>query len=160
MHLPTQLATHLRHVYFGGNWTGVNWQDALEGVTYVEASTRIGDLNTILVLVTHVGYYTRETLPVYEGSPLSCKDDLSFTPPDIQTEKEWSTFVKTFFADAERLIAKIEQVAAETIWQPFSDEKYGTYYRNIQGLIEHAHYHLGQVVVLRRLLRNGLATSS
>ena len=31
-------------------------------------------------------------------------------------------------------------------------EKYGTYYRNFHGLIEHAHYHLGQIVLIKKLV--------
>ncbi|MGN6163930.1 MAG: hypothetical protein ACTHOF_05245 [Flavisolibacter sp.] len=34
----------------------------------------------------------------------------------------------------------------------FVDEKYGTYYRNLQGIIEHTHYHLGQIVLIKKLL--------
>ena len=34
----------------------------------------------------------------------------------------------------------------------FVDEKYGTYLRNIDGMIEHAYYHLGQVVLIKKLL--------
>jgi hypothetical protein len=29
-------------------------------------------------------------------------------------------------------------------------EKYGNYYRNIHGIIEHIHYHLGQIVLIEK----------
>ncbi len=35
----------------------------------------------------------------------------------------------------------------------FYDEKYGSYYRNLQGTIEHSHYHLGQLVLVKKILR-------
>jgi hypothetical protein len=35
----------------------------------------------------------------------------------------------------------------------FSEEKYGNWYRNLHGIIEHAHYHLGQIVLLKKLIR-------
>jgi hypothetical protein len=41
-----------------------------------------------------------------------------------------------------------ESKLAET----FSDEKYGNYYRNIHGIIEHTHYHLGQIVLIKKIL--------
>jgi hypothetical protein len=34
----------------------------------------------------------------------------------------------------------------------FVDEKYGTYQRNIGGMIEHSYYHLGQIVLLKKIL--------
>ncbi|HAI83731.1 MAG TPA: DUF1572 domain-containing protein, partial [Chitinophagaceae bacterium] len=30
----------------------------------------------------------------------------------------------------------------------------GTYYRNILGLIEHTHYHLGQIALIKKIIRN------
>jgi hypothetical protein len=36
--------------------------------------------------------------------------------------------------------------------QPFVDEKYGTYLRNIEGVIEHSYYHLGQVSLLKKMV--------
>jgi hypothetical protein len=36
--------------------------------------------------------------------------------------------------------------------QPFVDEKYGSYQRNIEGVIEHSYYHLGQVSIIRTMI--------
>jgi len=37
---------------------------------------------------------------------------------------------------------------------PFADGKYGTYQRNIDVMIEHTYYHLGQVILIKKLLEN------
>ena len=34
----------------------------------------------------------------------------------------------------------------------FVKPEYGNYYRNLHGLIEHTHYHLGQVALIKKLL--------
>ena len=36
--------------------------------------------------------------------------------------------------------------------EPFVDEKYGTYLRNIEAVIEHSYYHLGQISLIRKLI--------
>lgn len=36
--------------------------------------------------------------------------------------------------------------------EPFVDEKYGSYLRNIEGVIEHSYYHLGQVVLVKKMV--------
>jgi hypothetical protein len=36
--------------------------------------------------------------------------------------------------------------------QPFVDEKYGSYLRNIEGVIEHSYYHLGQISLIRKMI--------
>jgi len=46
----------------------------------------------------------------------------------------------------------IEQLPEAKLGEIFSEEKYGTYYRNIHGIIEHTHYHLGQIVLIKKIL--------
>jgi hypothetical protein len=36
--------------------------------------------------------------------------------------------------------------------EPFVDEKYGTLLRNIEGVIEHSYYHLGQIALIRKMI--------
>jgi hypothetical protein len=52
-----QLAKHFRGVYLGGNWTASNLKDQLVDVSLEEAKTKIHNLNTILALTFHIGYY-------------------------------------------------------------------------------------------------------
>lgn len=46
----------------------------------------------------------------------------------------------------------VEKMDESMLEQPFTDEKYGTYERNIEGVIEHCYYHLGQVSLLRKII--------
>lgn len=46
----------------------------------------------------------------------------------------------------------IEQLPDSRLEEIFSQEKYGTFHRNLFGIIEHAHYHLGQIVVIKKML--------
>jgi len=54
--------------------------------------------------------------------------------------------------EAESFAALIEQLPDSKLRAQFTDEKYGTYYRNLQGIIEHTHYHLGQIVIIKKIL--------
>jgi len=56
------------------------------------------------------------------------------------------------WADAESFAGLIEELSEERLWEPFSEEKYGIYYRNIHGIIEHSHYHLGQIVLIKKIV--------
>jgi hypothetical protein len=42
----------------------------------------------------------------------------------------------------------------EKLNQVFVDEKYGTYQRNIDAMIEHAYYHLGQIVLIKKMIND------
>ena len=40
----------------------------------------------------------------------------------------------------------------EKLNEHFVDEKYGNYQRNIDAMIEHSYYHLGQIVMIKKML--------
>jgi hypothetical protein len=89
---------------------------------------------------------------VLEGGPLDAHDKYSFDHPPIESQQDWEKLLNRTWADAEKLAHLIEQMPETKLLEVFSDKKYGTYYRNIHGVIEHMHYHLGQIVLIKKLL--------
>lgn len=152
MPLKQQIAKHLRAVHFGGNWTSSNLKENLAEVTWQLATTQVYSLNTIATLVYHMNYYVSAALKVLQGAPLEAKDKLSFNHPPIRSEEEWKKLLDKTWNDAENLANLIEQMPEPKLWEYFSNEKYGNYYGNIHGIIEHTHYHLGQIVILKKIL--------
>lgn len=152
MNLSQQLAKHFREVFFGGSWTDVNLKQTLEGISWQQVTTKVYSLNTIAALVYHINYYVAAVLPVLQGGSLNASDKYSFDLPPIQSEKDWEVLLNKFWRDAENFAKHVEQFPEEKLWDDFSEGKYGNYLRNIQGLIEHTHYHLGQIVLIKKML--------
>ncbi|TVP54193.1 MAG: DUF1572 domain-containing protein, partial [Mongoliibacter sp.] len=61
--------------------------------------------------------------------------------------------VTEFVNNAEKFIHYVEKMDDDFLSQSFVKEEYGSYLRNIEGQIEHSYYHLGQVVLLKKLLK-------
>jgi uncharacterized damage-inducible protein DinB len=152
MNLTGQVAKHLRAVYFGGNWTSVNLKENLENLTWQQANTSVYSFNSIATLVYHMNYYVEAILKVLQGGTLDAKDKYSFEHPPIQAQEDWEKLQNKTWSDAEKFASMIEQLPENTLWKAFSDEKYGNYYENIHGIIEHIHYHLGQIVLIKKIL--------
>jgi len=152
MNLPAEIAKHLKQVYFGGNWTCVNLKDTLSGVTREEATTKVHSFNTIATLVYHINYYVDTVTRVLQGDALNGKDEESFKTPPITSDAEWQEILNKTWDNANILADLIMQLPMNKLSETFTDEKYGTYYRNLQGMIEHTHYHLGQIVLIKKLL--------
>ena len=142
MNLPQQIATHFRQIHFGGNWTAVNLKGTLDDMDWQRATKKIYSLNTIAALVYHVNYYVTEVLKVLNGEPLRAHDNFSFDHPPIESQEDWNMLLNKTWNDAENFAASIEELPEGRLWEIFTDEKYGNYYRNIHGIIEHTHYHL------------------
>jgi len=154
MNESAQIAEHFRDVHFGGNWTSVNLRDTLKDVTWQEATTQREGFNTIAVITFHINYFAEAVLKVLEGGPLDAHDKFSFAHPPITNQAEWQVLLDKVWSDAEQFAVLVEQLPVEQLHKDMADPKYGTWYRNLHGIIEHTHYHLGQIVVLKKLGRN------
>ncbi len=152
MHFSKQAAKHLREVFFGGNWTSVNVRDTLQAVTWEHSIRTVYSLNSISKLTYHIGYYVTAILKVMKGGPLDAHDKFSFDLPPLQDEEDWQKLVHKTLTEAEELIQLIERLPEDKLADFFVEEKYGTYYRNFHGLVEHTHYHLGQISLLKKIL--------
>ncbi|SHL41589.1 hypothetical protein SAMN05444266_103263 [Chitinophaga jiangningensis] len=159
MSITHQLAKHNREVYFGGNWTTVNFRDTLADVTWEQATTKIYDLNTIAALVYHMTYYMEPIRKVLQGGALVASDKQSWETPVIASEAEWKALLEKVLQEAEQLHAAITQLEDGVLESHFTDEKYGNYFRNLVGLSEHTHYHLGQIVIIKKVIQAQQATA-
>jgi len=152
MTLTKQIAKHFREVHFGGNWTWVNLKDTLDGITWQQATTKVHTFNTIAVLLFHTNYYVNAVLQVLQGKPLDSHDKYSFDHPPITSQADWDNMVNKALTEAEQFATLVEQLPEEKLWENIAEEKHGNYYRNIHGIIEHTHYHLGQMVLIKKIL--------
>ena len=154
MQTAAALASHFRQLYSGGNWTLVNLKDTLKDVSWEQAITKVQDFNTIAVLVYHIGYYVSVQLKVLKGGNLEGTDKDSFNCPPIQSAKDWESLLNKTWQEGEEYAAMVEEIPDQQLDQFFVIEKYGSWHRNLMELIEHAHYHLGQIVMLKKLVQS------
>lgn len=146
------IGRQIRSAFFGSNWCGVSLRQALEGLTVEQANQPQPNSHTIAELVFHIGYYYQGVGEVLKGGPLEIRDKFSFDMPVISTESEWQALLERTWKTAEDFIQRVENLSDEQITGTFVDEKYGDYYRNLTGMVEHLYYHLGQIVLLKKAL--------
>lgn len=153
MTLVEQIAKNFRDVHFGGNWTASNLKDQVADVTWEEANTKVYSFNTIGLLVFHINYYVEAMLKVLQGSPLHANDKFSFDMPAINNAEDWENLVSKALTQAQNAADLIAALPESTLFEPFVSERYGNYYRNILGTIEHSHYHLGQIALIKKIVK-------
>ncbi|MBK8967017.1 MAG: DUF1572 domain-containing protein [Saprospiraceae bacterium] len=154
MENSTQLANRFREVLLNGKWiANTNFKDQLTTVTWEEATRKIGSLNSIAALAYHINYYIGGIVQVFEGGSLDIRDKYSFDLPPIHSKADWETLLQTMWDNAEKFAGYVEIMPDEKLEAVFVDEKYGNYRRNIEGVIEHSYYHLGQISLLKKLIR-------
>lgn len=148
-----QLASRFREVILNGTWVAnTNFKQQLDGLSLTTATTSYHGLNSMAVLAQHIHYYIKGITQVFEGGNLEIKDKYSFDFAPLHSTSEWENFLTVFWNDAAAFADWVEQMTPEKLNAVFAEEKYGTYQRNIEGMIEHSYYHLGQIVLLKKLL--------
>ncbi len=155
MNLASQIANQFREVQLNGTWISTNFKAQLSDVDWKMATAKIGSLNTIAALTFHINYYVAGVLKVFEGGSLDIRDKYSFDVPPIESEADWEKLKNKFYSDAEKFGNFVEQMPDKKLQEAFVDEKYGNYFRNIIGMNEHSYYHLGQIVLIKKMLREG-----
>src|SRR5690606_21444666 len=110
----------------------------IENITWKQATQKIGTLNTIVALTFHINYYLAGILNVFKGGDLLIQDQYSFDMQPIESESDWKKLMDEFLVNSEAFIKEVANMPDHKLDEIFVDEKYGTYLRNIEGVIEHS----------------------
>lgn len=157
MNTVLRLAKRFREVLLDGLWiANTNFKDQLKDVTWEQATAKVGSLNTIAMLTFHIDYYIAGLIRVFEGGDLEIRDQYSFDLPPIESQEQWEELLNKLWNDSEKFASLLEQMPDSKMDEVFVDGKYGTYLRNIDGMIEHCYYHLGQITLIKKLLSSDL----
>lgn len=155
MKLNEYLTNRLKEVFTEGKWVvGTNFKEQIIDLDWNHAIKKIDDFNTIADLTFHIHYYIAGVAKVLEGGTLDIKDKFSFDSPPINSENDWKNLVNKFCSDSERFINLVENMTNEKLLSDFVNKKYGTYYRNIDVMIEHCYYHLGQIILIKKRINS------
>lgn len=153
MESNSKTANRFREVILNGTWiANTNFKDQLVDSSYELANKKVGNLNTIGILTRHINYYIDGINNVFAGGALEIRDKYSFDFPQIESQTEWNAILNKLWSNAEKFANFVEKLPENKLNEYFVEEKYGTYQRNIDAMIEHSYYHLGQIVLLKKMI--------
>ncbi|PRY89898.1 DUF1572 domain-containing protein [Mongoliibacter ruber] len=148
-----ELANRLNEVLLNGAWiANTNFKMEIESLTWLQATKKMGNLNSIAALTFHVNYYLGGIVNVFKGGALDIRDKYSFELPPIESASDWNKLIKDFLVNSEKFVEEVAKLPDSKLDEAFVDEKYGSYLRNIEGVIEHCYYHLGQIVLIKKMI--------
>lgn len=153
MNVPAHIAQHLLAVHFGGNWTEVDLAAVLGDVTVAEATQRTdASPNTIAALVHHLTCWNRIMISRIHGVEPPAPPHNGYDVPPLPTGADWQRIQDDLGASARELAGAMDAFDAVKLEAPLVPGGSGAF-RNMMGQVEHVHYHLGQIMLLKKLLR-------
>lgn len=140
-------------VYLDGYWiANTNYKAQIEMINWQQAQQKVTPLNSIAALTFHVNYYLEGLIMAFETGQLDIKDQFSFDMPTLNTASDWDDLRMRLINNAATFANAVENLKDDKLATDFIDEKYGSYLRNIEGVLEHSYYHLGQIVLINKLI--------
>ena len=153
MNLPEQIAENLLQVFEGGNWTEVSIAEVLSDVNYIEASTKTqASQNTIASLVHHLKFWNGVIYQRIQNLDPKIPEINGFDVDVLTTESDWQVLIADTKHSFTELAEIIRRFPPERLDTPTNFGK-STFRKNLLGIVEHAYYHLGQMVVIKKLAR-------
>ena len=142
-----KLFADLQH---GDCWIGNNFKEVLHGVSADHAAAQISDsTHNIWQLVAHITYWRSLVVNRLNGTdnPPPFQD---FHLPDNYTDESWRQSIHDFEAAYHLLRNAILHFKEENLDKP-SPKPGQTYYELIMGCLQHDAYHLGQMMLLKKV---------
>jgi uncharacterized damage-inducible protein DinB len=153
MKLTELIAQHLIEAHEGNNWTDVSIKDAIADIGYKEATTETNaSHNTIAGLVHHLSFYNDVVTKRLFGNIPVIGESNGFDVPAIVSEEDWKKLKDRNIKSAAELAAAVRAFPENKLFE-LTVTGTSTHYKMLHGIVEHAHYHLGQIVLLKNLIR-------
>lgn len=143
------IAQHFHEVNYGNNWTDVSVKDTVDRISFREATRQTGNVNTIALLLYHMDFYNMVVYDRLVDAKRAFEHEDSLRV-EVMDEKAWENLKTTYFEHVD-LIHKAILAFPES--RLFETTTTNTPYKNLHGLVEHIHYHLGQISLLRKLVQ-------
>lgn len=153
-----QLTKAFSDFYNGIPWYGKNFNEIIADITPNEALAVAGNKQSITRLLCHMNKWRRAVVIRLQGDldfKVSDSDADNWPPINTLNKEVWENAKKEFGELQEIIIEELGKRDDEFLDKVFIPEKSRFDYRYlIMGVIQHDIYHLGQISLMKKLLRS------
>ncbi len=138
--------------YNGSPWIDVNLVDTLQNISAAQALKKITpSSNSIWEITNHIINWRKNVLQRVQGKEIKTPSHNYFVVVKNGTKDEWQKTLEELTltqTDWITFLKKVKEVDFDRVYAP----NQMNYYEHIQGILQHDAYHLGQIVMLTKLL--------
>lgn len=154
MRLTRNMATHIIEAYEGNSWSDVCVKEIVQDINFAEAvAITKASPNSIASLLYHMMFYNNAICQRLRGEEPQVGSANGFDHPPLENENDWQKLVVDAMESARNLSKAMEHFPEEDLFRENPVGK-GTFYKKFHGVIEHNYYHLGQIMMLKKLIRS------
>ncbi len=151
MKITHLIAQNILQVYEGNNWTHVCIAETIKNMSVEQAMTvTSGSPNSIASLTHHLKYWNEIVMKRMDGDAPEVSAANGFDIDMLRNEDEWKRLIIATHESFMQISDALTNFPVENLFDITNNGK-STYYKNMQGIAEHAHYHLGQIIIIKKL---------
>jgi len=144
------IVDQLLRAFDGEAWHGPALMEILNGIDAKTAAARpIPTAHSIWELVLHVSAWEQVCLRRINGGSVSLSDAENFGHIEHVNEAAWQQAVKNLKQHHADLIAAVSALPESRLYEPLPDKDYNLLFM-LNGAVQHAAYHGGQIALLKR----------
>lgn len=150
------IGAHHDQVWQGSPWYGSAVINGLRDITLQEASGRIANQHTIAEILHHMTQWKKFSLEKLRGNEtfdIQVDSHADWIVLNDLDEATWEQFKNRYAQVTNDLLAEIPNHPDEILGNLVSGRKY-TYREMMEGITEHDIYHLGQIMLLKKIMRD------
>jgi hypothetical protein len=146
-----RILNHYDGVLHGEPWHGDAIWQVLDGISAQQAAARpIPDFHTIWELVMHMSFWEGVAAQRLYGQKAGLVEELNFPAMPAPTEENWRKTLEEFRTSNRNFRDALNKVDPAKLDQLTAAQK-RTYYGEAHGILEHHVYHVGQIVMLKKI---------
>lgn len=147
------IADNILQVYEGNNWTEVSMAGTINDVTVKEAMVQThASRNSIAAIVHHLQFWNDIIIQRLQGLSPEIPAANGFDLGVLASEDEWQQLIEKTHQSFIALADTVKHFPEDQLADRTADGK-STYHKIMQGIVEHAYYHLGQIVILKHIVK-------
>ena len=149
MRLKKLLSDH----FDGSPWLDVNIMDTLKNIPASQAVKKTGHHNSIWQIVNHMIAWRETNLGRLKGEIIPAPENNFIEDVKDTSEEAWQRTLKKMERSQHNLLSFLAS-AKDSMLEKIYITNGLSYYEHLQGILQHDAYHLGQIVLLKKLLES------
>lgn len=142
----------LDDIYGGSPWIDVNLLDTLKNLTAEQAARKVApQWNTIWEIINHLINWRLNVLQRIQDKTIASPADNYFAPVREVSDEAWLNTLDKLEDSQEQWRLALKKFKKKDLEKNYPANDM-SYYDHIQGIVQHDAYHLGQIVLLAKVI--------
>lgn len=140
--------------YDGAPWIDITIMGTLKSLSAKQAAAQIGELNSIWQIVNHMIEWRKALIGRVMDKPVKHPRNNYISQIKDTSAKAWKDTLKKFERSQKDIITFLNK-SGDPLLEKISPTSGYSYYELVLAILQHDTYHIGQIVLIKKLVDGG-----